>query len=87
MEFSKATGLPLADGLGDCMDVPYSISLAVTYRDKINSIMELPEDKRPPRDLWDKPSRLNDFLDEVFERKKGRETTTKYIDFSDEDVE
>jgi hypothetical protein len=48
--------------------------------------MELPEDKRPPRNLWDKPQQLSDFLDTVWDiktEKKGKE----YIDINLEEVE
>ena len=44
-------------------------------------MMELPEDKRPPRNLWDKPYRLGLFLDEVFDRK--REPKTIDLDFGE----
>jgi len=33
---------------------------------QLDSYLELPEEKRPPRSLWDKPSELNDWFDRVF---------------------
>jgi len=45
---------------------------------------ELPEDKRPPRNLWDKPYKLKLFLDEIFDNKK---TSTKYVDYNPDEIE
>lgn len=48
----------------------------------------MPQDKRPPRDLWDKPTALQDFFDDVFETHKGggnRKET--YMDYNMEEVE
>lgn len=68
--------------------MPHTISAAVTYRYRLNSFYELPEDKRPPRNLWDKPHRLQDFFDEVFDRKKGHgNRSEEYIEYNFEDVE
>lgn len=68
------------------IDLPHTISFAITYRARINSFYELPKDKQPPRNLWDKPYQLNEFLDKVFKSKdKGNSTT--YLDYDIEDVE
>jgi hypothetical protein len=83
---AKDTGLPLVPGLDSAISVPHTISYAVLYRRKINSFAELPEDKQPPRNLWDKPYKLSLFFDEVFERK-GESKPTNYVDFNYEDVE
>lgn len=62
--------------------------MAVTYRSRINSFYELPEEKRPPRNLWDKPHRLGEFLDEVFDTKSAGGTERKtYLEYDFEDVE
>jgi hypothetical protein len=83
---AKDTGLPLVPGLDAAISVPHTISYAVLYRRKINSFAELPEEKQPPRNLWDKPYKLSLFFDEVFERKNASKPT-KYIEFDFEDVE
>jgi hypothetical protein len=54
---------------------------------RINSFHELPKDKQPPRDLWDKPHRLQDFFDEAFESRGGGNKSKTYIEFDQEDVE
>ena len=43
---------------------------------QIDSYLELPEDKRPPRSIWDKPSELDEWFDRVFSDGK------KQIEFS-----
>lgn len=88
MEVSEATGIPLLEGWTSGIDLPHTITTAVTYRLRINSLMELSKDKRPPRDLWDKPFRLNEFLDEILNRgNKGNNTKTQSVDFDPEEVE
>lgn len=52
---------------------------------KIDSFNELPKDKRPPRDLWSKPYKLEKFLDTVFDTKK--EKGDEFIDFDEEEIE
>lgn len=88
MEITKSMGIPLAEGLDYATDLPHTVSLAITYRTRLNSFWELPKDKQPPRNLWDKPWRLSQFLDEVFDVKGGsnRKEAT-YIEYDIEDVE
>ena len=38
---------------------------------QIDSFMELPEDKRPPKAIWDKPNELNEWFDRI---KSGAQT-------------
>lgn len=84
----ELTGLPIAEGIKSVADLPHTITSALAYRARVNSFNELPKDKRPPRNLWDKPYRLNNFFDEVFPANAGKGTTTsKYIEYNQEDVE
>ena len=85
LEITKTTGLPLAEGLENATDLPHTISLAVTYRTRINSFYELPKDKRPPRDLWDKPHQLDEFFEQVFKTEGNKSAT--YINYNQEEVE
>ena len=59
------------------------------YRERIDSFNELPKDKRPPRDLWDKPYALEKFLDTVWDVKKDKKDKGGnefiYDDFEDVD--
>lgn len=79
-------GLPLS-GLEDISNIPHTISYALLHRLKINSFNELPKDKRPPRNLWDKPSRLDEFFDEMFSSGSNKPKGTKSYDVNIEDVE
>lgn len=56
------------------------------YTSKINSFNELTEDKQPPRGIWDKPSRLKEFFDEVFKTKSDKRNSMS-IEFDPEEVE
>lgn len=82
---AKDTGLPLMPTLNHALSVPHTVTYAVLYRRKINSFQELPEDKRPPRNLWDKPYKLSQFFDDVFDT--GRDKELEFVEFDPEDVE
>lgn len=70
------------------IDLPHTISFAVMYRARIDSFQQLPKDKQPPRDLWDKPYRLSIFLDEIWDTEdKGGRKRSEMIEFDLEDVE
>ena len=82
---NKATNIPLAKGLTDSEDIPHTISFAILYRSRIDSFSELPKEKRPPRDLWAKAYKLEQFFEDVFSSKDGKDKD--YVDFDYEDVE
>lgn len=82
----KSTGIPLAEGIETATDLPHTISFAVLYRERIDSFNELPKDKRPPRNLWDKPYALEQFLDTIWGKNKT-DTSKTYLDFEDEELE
>lgn len=86
MFLSKETGLPIVEGLTTSDDVPHTISNALLYRARINSFQELPKDKRPPRDLWDKPHQLEEFFDEVFDRK-DTDNKKQFIPLDESEIE
>jgi len=83
---SKALGIPLVEGLTTADNMPHPISFAVMYRERIDSFRELPKDKRPPRNLWNKPYRLEQWFDEVFDRKDNT-TKNEFVEFDDSEVE
>ena len=67
------------------VDVPHTISFALNYRSRINSFNEHPKDKRPPRNLWDKPHRLSEFFEEVY--KSPKDKSQDYIEYDMGEVE
>jgi hypothetical protein len=52
---------------------------------KIDSLNELPEDKKPPRDLWYKSYKLKQWLNDVFNIKT--EVDRNFVELNLEDVE
>ena len=83
----EASGIPLAEGLDSVLDLPHTISFAILYRKRIDSFNELPKDKRPPRNLWDKPHRLGEFLETIWDKKDDSSNTTRSSNFYDYDLE
>jgi hypothetical protein len=68
------------------LDLPYTLTFAISYRARLNSFNELPKERRPPRNLWDKPQQLTEFLDSVWDDKKIKKDKD-YIDIDLEEVE
>lgn len=84
---AKGTGLPLVPGLDDAISVPHTISYAIAYRRKIDSFNELPKEKQPPRNLWDKPFKLSEFIDHVFDEDFNKNGGKKFVEFDMDDIE
>lgn len=88
LAINKETGIPLAEGIETVLDLPHTITSAIAYRMKLNSFHELPEDKQPPRGIWDKPYRLSLHFKTVWDTKKeGSDTSSEFYEFDLEDVE
>lgn len=63
--------VPLDPRIKRLADLPYTISFVIRKRQQIDSLNELPKDKRPPESIiWDGTSEeLDDWLDRVFSSK------------------
>lgn len=85
MELLKITGIPLG-GDFPLEDLPHTISYALIYRSRVDSFNELPKDKRPPRNLWDKPHRLSEYFDEVY-KTNDTGAGKSFIDYDPEELE
>jgi hypothetical protein len=57
------------------------------YRQRIDSFNELPKDKRPPRNLWDKPYRLSQFLDTLWDKEGDNKKRTDFFDYDANELE
>jgi hypothetical protein len=66
-------------------DYPHTISYVIRRRMQIDSYFELPEEKRPPRDIWDKPSELEEWFDRAF--SEGKKQTEFNIPVKDNEIE
>jgi len=74
---AKNTHMPLHPTLKGLAvyQFPYTISYAIRKRIQIDSFMELPKEKRPPKELWSKPKELEEWFDRVFDRNTQTEFT------------
>lgn len=82
----KVSGIPIAEGIYSAQDLPHTLTQAIMYRAKLDSLNELPNDKKPPRNLWDKPSALTKYLDHIWDSKEDKQSKD-YMDINLEDVE
>lgn len=85
----KIIGIPIAEGLDSASDLPHTLTQAILYRAKIDSLKELPKDKQPPRNLWDKPFLLGEYLDEVWDspEEKAARKGKEYIEINADDMD
>jgi hypothetical protein len=65
--------LSIHEDLKDVKSYPHTISFCCRKQMQIDSFMQLPEDKRPPRSIWLFPDKLDDWFDRVFDDKKENE--------------
>lgn len=81
---SKALSVPLDPKVKHLLQLPYTISYVIRKMQQIDSLNELPKEKRPPDDiLWDGDSdELEEWLDKVMDNK-----TQKEVDIIIKDVE
>lgn len=57
-------------------EYPYTVNFVIKRRLQLDSYLELPEEKRPPRSIWDYSSKLEEWFDAVF---SGGEKQTEFI--------
>lgn len=88
LELHKAIGVPLAEDIETATDLPHTLSYAILYRERIDSFNELPKDKRPPRNLWDKPFALSNYFDNLWgDAAKGKDKGQNFYDIDEDEVE
>jgi hypothetical protein len=51
--------------LDSVSNMPYTFSYLIRKRMQIDSWMELPKDKRPPVEIWDKADELEEWFDRI----------------------
>lgn len=61
---------PVHNSLLHASVYPHTLSYCCRKQMQVDSYMELPKSKRPPKDMWDKPEELDRWFDQVFGREK-----------------
>jgi len=79
---SKALLVPLDLKIKHLTDVPHTISYVIRKMQQIDSLSELPKEKRPPDSvLWDgTPEDLDDWISKVLDRKQAELTDIRLSD-------
>jgi hypothetical protein len=71
---ARELGLPLTKKVKGLLDIPYTVSFVMRKRIQIDSMNELPKEKRPPdKILWDGTS---EEMDRWFEDVFGEASST-----------
>lgn len=71
--------IPLDPTIIQLADVPYTISYVIRKRQQLDSLNEMPSDKRPPESIiWDgSPEELEEWIDNVYDLKKKNNNMTE----------
>jgi hypothetical protein len=73
--------IPLDEAVSKIQDIPYTLSYIIRKRLQVDSLNELPEEKRPP-DLmiWSgRPEEISKWIKDVFSTKKKDNLSTLLI--------
>lgn len=78
--------VPLDFSISTLIEIPYTIAFVIRKRMQVDSLLELPKDKRPSEEMiWDgTPEELESFLDRIF---KGKENSQVVLEISDSEIE
>jgi hypothetical protein len=69
---------------GDIGKSPWYLNVAIGHAATILGWMELPDDKRPPEDIWLQSELLEDHFDRVFPKNESEERAEKVPMMSNE---
>ena len=61
------------ESLGNVKTLPYTVSYLIRKRIQIDSWMELPKEKRPPKAIWDNAEELEEWFDRIYGTDKQTE--------------
>jgi len=80
--------IPLDKNVDFITDIPYTLSFVIRKRVQIDSLNEMPKDKRPPElMIWDGTSdEIESWIDKVYDRKDNTPDGI-YIDIKDDEIE
>ena len=82
---AKALRIPLDPKLKYIIDIPYTMSFAIRKRQQIDSLNELPKEKRPTDEIiWDgSSSELEAWMEKVMGSKETAKDRNVIIDIND----
>jgi hypothetical protein len=82
---AKALQIPLTTSVKDIRDLPYTMTYVIRKRLQLDSLNELPAEKRPPDDiLWEGTAEeIDEWLERVFNKK---ESTGIDVEIADGDI-
>lgn len=83
VSIAKNMGQPIHRSLYGVSEYPYTISFAIKKRLQYDSFYELPKEKQPPDDIWDKPEELERWFDEVFKPTGVKPQQETFLDIND----
>jgi len=83
----KELNYPLHESLRglSVFEYPHTFSYVIKRRMQLDSYLELPEEKRPPRSIWDKPSELDEWFNRIF--SDGEKQTEFSLPVNEDEIE
>jgi len=83
----KELNYPVHNSLRDfsVFEYPHTVNYVIKRRMQLDSYLELPEEKRPPRSIWDRPSELRDWFERVF--SDGTKQTKFELPVNEDEIE
>ena len=62
------------------VDYPHTIAYCIRKQMQIDSFMELPKDKRPPKSIWDDSDELDRWFDDMYKHPGSKANLEFVID-------
>lgn len=83
VSIAKSLGQPIHRSLRGLSEYPYTISFAIKKRLQYDSFLELPKEKQPPDNIWDRPEELEEWFDKVFKTTGKKPMDETFLNIND----
>lgn len=83
VSIAKNLGQPIHRSLRGLSEYPYTISFAIKKRLQYDSFLELPKEKQPPDNIWDRPEELEEWFDKVFKTTGDKPVDGTFLNIND----
>lgn len=83
VSIAKNLGQPIHRSLRGLSEYPYTISFAIKKRLQYDSFLELPKEKQPPDNIWDRPEELEEWFDKVFKTTSDKPVDGTFLNIND----